>query len=70
MYLSKDRGGVGLRKLRLMNKALHAKRIWRYKIEKKALWRGLVQQKLGGNNLALFPNSSKCLLARACGQSF
>lgn len=47
--LSKKRGGIGIKKLKLVNKSLHCKWIWRYGKEKKALWRKIVHQKFGGN---------------------
>lgn len=56
--LTKVRGGAGIKKLRLLNKALHAKWVWRYGKDKKALWRSIVNQKFGGNPNALLPNDS------------
>ncbi|XP_026396975.1 uncharacterized protein LOC113291689 [Papaver somniferum] len=56
--LPKEGGGVGIKKLRLMNKALHAKWVWRYGVEDKALWRNIMNQKFGGNPKAFFPNST------------
>ncbi|XP_026459983.1 uncharacterized protein LOC113360727 [Papaver somniferum] len=41
-----------------MNKSLHAKWIWRYDNEEKALWRKVVHHKFGGNQKAFFPNQS------------
>ncbi|XP_026410707.1 uncharacterized protein LOC113305930 [Papaver somniferum] len=56
--LPKSRGGVGVKKLQLINKALHAKWIWRYGSEKTALWRRIINQKFGGIIEALFHNHS------------
>ncbi|XP_026383684.1 uncharacterized protein LOC113279200 [Papaver somniferum] len=39
-----------------MNRALHAKWVWRYEKEKKALWRSIIHQKFGGHVDALVPN--------------
>lgn len=46
--LPKCRGGIGIKKLKLVNHALHCKWIWRYGNEKRALWRQIVHQKFGG----------------------
>ncbi|XP_026417376.1 uncharacterized protein LOC113312857 [Papaver somniferum] len=54
---SKENGDVGIKKLNIMNKALHAKCIWRYGNEKDALWRKVVNQKFDGNSMAFSPNS-------------
>ncbi|XP_026378094.1 uncharacterized protein LOC113272482 [Papaver somniferum] len=54
---SKHNGGVGIKKLSIMNKKLHAKWIWRYDNEKDVLWRKVVKQKFDGNSMDIFPNS-------------
>ncbi|XP_026416556.1 uncharacterized protein LOC113311992 [Papaver somniferum] len=41
-----------------MNRALHAKWIWRYGKEEKALWRKVVNHKFGGNPKVFFPSSN------------
>lgn len=41
-----------------MNKALHAKWIWSYRNEEKALWRKVVNHKFEGNPKSLFPSTS------------
>lgn len=46
--LSKKRGGIGIKKLKLANEALHCKWIRRYGSEKNSLWRKIVYQKFGG----------------------
>lgn len=43
--LSKARCGVGINKLRLVNRALHAKWCWRYSKERNALWTKIISQK-------------------------
>ncbi|XP_026377858.1 uncharacterized protein LOC113272188 [Papaver somniferum] len=58
VYLPKERGGVGIKKLRIMNKKLHAKWIWRYGNEERALWRKVVHHKFGGNQKAFLPNQT------------
>ncbi|XP_026390935.1 uncharacterized protein LOC113286568 [Papaver somniferum] len=40
--ISKVIGGIGIKKLKLVNKSLHCKWIWRYGKEKDSLWRQLV----------------------------
>jgi hypothetical protein len=40
-------GGLGIRNLRLFNKALLGKWLWRYEHEKEALWRSVVDAKFG-----------------------
>ncbi|XP_026459936.1 uncharacterized protein LOC113360665 [Papaver somniferum] len=42
----------------MMNKSLHAKWIWRYGNERKALWRKVVRYKFGGNKKDFLPNST------------
>lgn len=54
--LPKERGGVGIKKLRIMNTALHAKWVWRYEKEKKVFMEVYCNQKFGGHVDALFPN--------------
>ncbi|XP_026400275.1 uncharacterized protein LOC113296156 [Papaver somniferum] len=49
-------GGVGIKKLQLVNKALHVRWIWRYRSEKQALWRRIINEKFGGGVAVLFPN--------------
>ncbi|XP_026400308.1 uncharacterized protein LOC113296197 [Papaver somniferum] len=56
--ISKTNGGIGIKKLKLVNKALHCKWIWRYGKEKDALWRKLIFEKFGGNPLSFFPNNN------------
>lgn len=58
LSFSKERGEVGVKKLTLMNKDLHAKWIWRYENEEKALWRKVVNHKFEGNLKGFFPSSS------------
>ncbi|KAL6326994.1 hypothetical protein AAG906_012678 [Vitis piasezkii] len=43
----KDKGGLGLRKLALLNKALLGKWIWRYACDKNNLWRQVIKVKYG-----------------------
>ena len=40
-------GGLGIRKIRLFNEALLGKRLWRFGIEKDALWRQVIEMKYG-----------------------
>ena len=43
----KDKGGLGLRKLALLNKALLGKWIWRYACDKDNLWKQVIKVKYG-----------------------
>ncbi|XP_026378204.1 uncharacterized protein LOC113272606 [Papaver somniferum] len=56
--LPKEGGGTGIKKLRLMNKSLHAKWIWRYGNEEKALWRKIMRLKFGGHEKSFLPKKS------------
>ena len=47
----KEKGGLGLRKLALLNKALLGKWIWRYACEKNILWRQVIKVKYGQEGL-------------------
>ena len=40
-------GGLGIRKIRLSNEALLGKWLWRFGIEKDALWRQVIEMKYG-----------------------
>ena len=40
-------GGVGIRKVRLFNKALLGKWLWRFGMERAALWRQVIEVKYG-----------------------
>ena len=41
-------GGLGIRKISLFNEALLGKWLWRFGIEKDALWRQVIEMKYGG----------------------
>ena len=47
----KNKGGLGLRKLALLNKALLSKWIWRYACEKNSLWKQVIMTKYGQEGL-------------------
>ena len=47
----KDKGGLGLRKLAMLNKALLGKWIWRYACDKDSLWRQVIKVKYGQEGL-------------------
>ena len=47
----KNKGGLGLRKLALLNKALLSKWIWRYACEKDNLWKQVIMTKYGQEGL-------------------
>ncbi|RVW26081.1 putative ribonuclease H protein [Vitis vinifera] len=47
----KDKGGLGLRKLAMLNKALLGKWIWRYACDKDNLWKQVIKVKYGQEGL-------------------
>ena len=47
----KNKGGLGLRKLALLNKALLGKWIWRYACDKDNLWKQVIMTKYGQEGL-------------------
>ena len=47
MCAQKEKGGLGIRKLALLNKALLGKWIWRFAHEKDNLWRKVILVKYG-----------------------
>ncbi|RVW84536.1 hypothetical protein CK203_041243 [Vitis vinifera] len=49
----KGRGGLGLRRLGLMNKALLGKWIWRYACERENLWKQVILAKYGQEEYGL-----------------
>ncbi|RVW88499.1 hypothetical protein CK203_043838 [Vitis vinifera] len=54
----KDKGGLGLRKLALLNKALLSKWIWRYACDKDNLWRQVIKVKYGQEGLDWRPKKA------------
>lgn len=53
----KQLGGLGIVDLRLKNKALLAKWLWRFVEDKDALWRCIISEKYGRNHRDLLPNT-------------
>ena len=47
----KNKGGLGLRKIAMLNKALLGKWIWRYACEKDNLWKQVITTKYGQEDL-------------------
>ena len=47
----KEKGGLGLRKLVLLNKALLGKWIWRFSCDKENLWKQVILAKYGQEGL-------------------
>ena len=43
----KNKGGLGLRKTAMLNRALLGKRIWRFACEKDYLWKQVITTKYG-----------------------
>ena len=54
----KDKGGLGLRKLALLNKAVLGKWIWRYACDKGNLWRQVIKVKYGQEGLDWRPKKA------------
>ncbi|XP_026384734.1 uncharacterized protein LOC113280306 [Papaver somniferum] len=52
--IPKETGGLGIRNLRLTNKALLAKWSWRFSKEKKQLWRRIIQEKMHTESEAIW----------------
>ena len=54
----KDKGGLGLRKLAMLNKALLGKWIWRYACDKDNLWKQVITVKYGQEGLGWRPKKA------------
>ncbi|RVW33768.1 putative ribonuclease H protein [Vitis vinifera] len=54
----KDKGGLGLRKLAMLNKALLGKWIWRYACDKDNLWKQVIKVKYGQEGLGWRPKKA------------
>ncbi|RVW36073.1 putative ribonuclease H protein [Vitis vinifera] len=54
----KDKGGLGLRKLAMLNKALLDKWIWRYACDKDNLWKQVIKAKYGQEGLGWRPKKA------------
>ena len=54
----KNKGGLGLRKLALLNKALLGKWIWRYACDKDNLWKQVITTKYGQEDLGWRPKKA------------
>ena len=46
---TKDKGGLGIRKIRPLNESLFIKWWWRFSSDNKALWRRIICEKYGLN---------------------
>ncbi|WKA01540.1 hypothetical protein VitviT2T_019818 [Vitis vinifera] len=55
---NKDKGGLGLRKLAMLNKALLGKWIWRYACDKDNLWKQVIKVKYGQEGLGWRPKKA------------
>ena len=51
VFADKEKGGLGLRKLVLLNKALLGKWIWRFSCDKENLWKQVILAKYGQEGL-------------------
>ena len=56
MASPKEAGGLGIKKIKVMNDCLLLKWWWRYGHEGKSLWRKVLSAKYGVGNSALLPN--------------
>ena len=54
----KEKGGLGLRKLALLNKALLGKWIWRFACDKENLWKKVISVKYGQEGLGWRTNEA------------
>ncbi|KAJ9678515.1 hypothetical protein PVL29_020639 [Vitis rotundifolia] len=54
----KDKGGLGLRKLAMLNKALLGKWIWRYACDKDNLWKQVIKVKYGQEDFGWRPKKA------------
>ena len=54
----KERGGLGIRPLRDMNKALKTKWLWRFAKEDNTLWKNMVKIKYGIDKLGWWSKNS------------
>ncbi|RVW92931.1 LINE-1 reverse transcriptase-like [Vitis vinifera] len=54
----KEKGGLGLRKLAILNKALLGKWIWRYACDKDNLWKQVIKVKYGQEGLGWKPKKA------------
>ncbi|RVX15102.1 putative ribonuclease H protein [Vitis vinifera] len=54
----KEKGGLGLRKLAMLNKALLGKWIWRYACDKDNLWKQVIKVKYGQEGLGWRPKKA------------
>ncbi|KAF5182932.1 hypothetical protein FRX31_027481, partial [Thalictrum thalictroides] len=44
---SKEEGGLGIRRIKVMNQALFLKGLWRYGTERDTLWKKVIEAKYG-----------------------
>ena len=46
----KEKGGLGIRRLDLLNRALLGKWVWRFAVEDNSIWRSFINTKYGSQN--------------------
>ena len=56
---SKEKGGLGIRKIDLLNKALLGKWIWRFAFEKEILWKKVIGVKYGHEGFGWRTNEAR-----------
>ena len=60
----KEKGGLGIRKLALLNKALLGKWIWRFSCDKENLWKKVILVKYGQEGLGWRTNEANEMFGR------
>ena len=60
----KEKGGLGLRKLALLNKALLGKWVWRFACDKENLWKKVISVKYGQGGLGWRTNKANGTFGR------
>ncbi|RVW24673.1 hypothetical protein CK203_082175 [Vitis vinifera] len=63
----KEKGGLGIRKLALLNKALLGKWTWRFACEKENLWKKVISVKYGQEGLGWRTNEANGTFGVGCG---
>lgn len=65
LYNKKKFGGLGIKRLDLMNQDLLFKWYWRYVTENDALWKDIVTEKYGVGDVVWSPKIPKCTFGRS-----
>jgi len=65
----KQEGGLGIRRLRIMNEALKTKWLWRFAKEYDAMWKNVIKAKYGINELGWWSKKSSYSHGVCCRKS-